>query len=66
MKKDLFKIFIDEITSKSPIRIYGTNKRKYNHVDEIWSIDLPDMIDYKTSNNRGCGYIFILIDIFSE
>ena len=26
---------------------YETNKIIYNHDDEIWSIDLADMIDYK-------------------
>ena len=31
---------------------YETNKIVYNHIDEIWSIDLADMIDYKTSNNK--------------
>ena len=31
----------------------STNKIVYNHIDEIWSIDLADMRDYKTSNNKG-------------
>ena len=61
-KKDNIKIFIDEIFSKPPIKIYPTNKIVYNHideVDEIWSIDLADMIDYKVSNNKGFRYIFV-------
>ena len=66
MKKDLTKIFIDEIYSKPPRRNYPTNKVVYNYIDEIWSIDLADMIDYKTSNNKGFRYIFIVIDIYSE
>ena len=45
------KIFIDEIYSKPPKKNYSTNKIIYNHTDEIWSIDLADMIDYKISNN---------------
>ena len=53
MKKDLTKIFIDEIYNTPPRKIYPTNKIVYNHIDEIWSIDLADMIDYKTSNNKG-------------
>ena len=66
MKKDLTKIFIDEIYSKAPKKNYPTNKIIYNHVDEIWSIDLADFSDYKTSNNKGFRYIFIVIDNYSK
>ena len=66
MKKNLTKKFIDEIYSKPPKKNYPTNKIIYNHIDEIWSIDLADMIDYKTSNNKGYRYIFIIIDNFSK
>ena len=64
--RDLVKIFIDEIYSKPPKKNYETNKIIYNHIDEIWSIDLADMIDYKISNNKGYRYIFIIIDNFSK
>ena len=66
MKKDLTKRFIDGIYSKPPRKIYETNKIAYNHIDEIWSIDLADMIDYKNSNNKGYRYIFIVIDNFAK
>ena len=66
VKKDLIKIFIDEIYSKPPRKNYPTNKIIYNHTDEIWSIDLADMIDYKILNNNGFRYIFIVIDNFSK
>ena len=66
MKRDLTKIFIDEIYSKPPRKNYETNKIKYNHIDEIWGIDLADMIDYKISNDKGFRYIFIVIDDFSK
>ena len=66
MKKDLTKRFIDEIYSKAPKKNYETNKIIYNHIDDIWSIDLADMIDYKISNNKGFRYIFIVIDNFSK
>ena len=66
MKKDLTKIFIDEIHSKPPRKNFPTNKIIYNHIDEIWSIDLVDFSDYKTSNNKGFRYIFIIIDNFSK
>ena len=64
--KDKIKIFIDEIYSKPPMRNYPTNKIVYNHINEIWSIDLADMIDYKISNNKGFRYIFVVIDNFSK
>ena len=64
--KDLTKTFIDGIYSKAPKKNYETNKIIYNHTDEIWSIDLADMIDYKISNNKGYRYIFIIIDNFSK
>ena len=66
MKRGLTKVFVDEIYSKPPKENYETNKIVYNHTDEIWSIDLADMIDYKTSNNKGFRYIFIVIDNFSK
>ena len=66
INKDKIKIFIDEIYSKPPKKNYSTNKINYNFVDEIWSIDLADMIDYKTSNSKGYRYIFDVIDNFSK
>ena len=63
-KKDNIKIFIDEIYSTPPRKNYPSNKIVYNHIDEIWSIDLADMIDYKISKNKGFRYIFIVIDNF--
>ena len=65
-KKDNIEAFVDEIHSKAPKKNYPTNKIVYNHIDEIWSIDLADMTDYKTSNNKGYRYIFIIIDSFSN
>ena len=66
MKKDLTKTIIDEIYSKPPRKNYPTKKIVYNHIDETWSIDLADMIDYKISNNKGYRYIFVTIDNYSK
>ena len=66
INKDKIKIFIDEIYSKPPKKNYPTNKIVYNHINEIWSIDLADFSDYKTSNNKGFRYIFIIVDNFSK
>ena len=65
-KKDNIKTFIDEIHSKPPTRKYATNKIVYNSIDELWSIDLADFSDYKTSINKRFRYIFIKIDNFSN
>ena len=66
MKKDITKILINEIYSKPPKKNYPTNKVIYNHIDEIWSIDLADMIVYEISNNEGYRYIFVIIDIYGK
>ena len=66
IKKDFIKTFIDEIYSEAPIRNYPSNEIVYIHIDEIWSIDLADMVDYKNSNNNGFRYIIIIFDNFSK
>ena len=45
---------------------YSTKKIVYNHIDDIWSIDLAVFSDYKTSNNKVFRYIFLIIDNFSK
>ena len=47
MERDITKVFIDEIYSKSPKKNYETKKIIFYHFDEMWSIDLADTIDYK-------------------
>ena len=37
-------------------------KVRYNHFDEIWSIDLADMVNYKISNNKRFRYMFVIKD----
>ena len=66
MKRDLTNIIFDEIYSTTRKKNYPTDKLIYNHIDEIWSIDLADFSDYKTSNNKGFRYVFVIIDIFSN
>ena len=60
MKKDITKIFIDEIYSSPLKKNSPTNKILYSHVDEIWSIELADKVDDKISNNKGFRYIFVI------
>ena len=66
MKKDLTKTFVNEICSKALKKNYETNKIITNYIDEVWSIDLAEMIDYKISNNKGFRYIFIIIHNYSK
>ena len=66
VKRGLTKIFFDEIYSKPPRKNFPTNKIIYTQIDEIWSFDLADMIDYKISNNKNYRFIFIIIDNFSK
>ena len=66
MKKDLTKLFIDEIRSKPIRRNYPTNKIVNNYIVEIWSIDIADMIDYKISINKRFRYTFVNFDNFSK
>ena len=65
-KKDNIQIFIDEIYSKSLKENTETNKRNYNHIDEIWSIDLVEFSDFKTTNKRGYRYILVVVDNSSK
>ena len=65
-KKDLIKIFIDEIYRKSPDKNYETNKTMVESIDDTWSSDLLDMNDYGPKNNRGYRYILVVIDSFSK
>ena len=65
-KKDNIKAFIDEIYSKPPRGRYPTNKITYNYIDEIWSTISLIWLTIKISNNKGFGYMFIMIDNFSK
>ena len=58
IKKDLIKIFIDEIYSKSPRKNYETNKTMNKSIDDTWSSDFLDMNDYGPKNNRLYRYIY--------
>ena len=65
-KRDLTKIFIDEIYSKPPKKNYPTNKTIIKSFDDTWSSDLLDMNDYGPKNNKGYRYILVVIDNFSK
>ena len=66
MKKDLTKIFIDEVSCKPPKKNYPSNQTIMKSIDDTWSSDLLDMNDYGPKNNRGYRYILLVIDDFSK
>ena len=66
MKEDLAKIFIDEIYDKPDNKVYPTNKTIVKSIDDTWSADLLDLIDYNVKNNGGYRYILVVIDNFSK
>ena len=66
IERDLIKIFIEEIYSRCPKKIYGTNKTITRCIDDTWSSHFLDMNDYGPENNRGYRYVLVVIDNFSE
>ena len=60
------KILISEIYSKGPKKYYPTNKTDVYHIDDIWSLDILDLKDYGSENNRRYRYVLVIIDIFSK
>ena len=66
MKKDLTKIFIDEVYSKSPRKNYESNRIMIKSIDDTWSSDLLDMNDHGPKHNRGYRYILVVLDNFSK
>ena len=65
-KKDLTKTFIDKIYDKPAKKIYPTNKIIVKSINDTWSADLLDLIDYGVKNNRGYRYTLVVIDNFSK
>ena len=66
MTQKNIKIFISEIYSKPPKKYYPTNKTDVYKIDDIWSLDILDLKDYGTENNRGYRYVLVIIDNFSK
>ena len=66
MTQKSIKIFINEIYRKPHKKNYATNKTNVQHIDDIWSLDILDLKDYGTENNRGYRYVLVIIDNFSK
>ena len=66
MTQKNIKIFINEIYSKGPKKIYATNKTNVYHIDHVWSLDILDLKDYGPENNRNNRYVLVVLDNFSK
>ena len=66
MSQKHIKIIINEIYSKPPKKNYDTNKTDVYYIDNIWFLDILDLNDYGTENNRGYRYVLVTIDNFSK
>ena len=66
MTQKNIKIFINEIYSKPPKKNYITNKTDVYYIDDIWSLDILDLKDYGSENNRKYRYVLVVIDNFSK
>ena len=66
MTQKNIKIFITEVYSKPPKMNYNTNKTDVYYIDDIWSLGISDLKDYGPENNRGCRYVFVIINNFSK
>ena len=60
------KLFINEIYSKPHRKNYNTNKTDVYHIDDIWNLDIVDLKDYGSENNKGYRYVLVIIDNFSK
>ena len=65
-KKDITKIFINEIYSSPPKNKYPTNKTIIKSIDDTWSSDLLGMNDYGNKNNKNYRYILVVFNKFSK
>ena len=65
VKQSQIDIFKNEIYSRPPKKNCSTNKTIVKHIDDTWSMDLLDMVDYGVKNNKGYRYILVDIDNFS-
>ena len=66
MTQKSIKMFVSEINSKPLNKNYATNKTDVYHIDDIWSLDILDLIVYGPENNRGYRYVLVMIDNISK
>ena len=53
MTQKIIKNFINDNFSKPPKKNYLTNITDVYHIADIWSLDILDLKDYASEENRG-------------
>ena len=43
-----------------------TSKTDIYHIEDTWSLDIIDLLDYDPEKNRGCTYVLVVKDNFSK
>ena len=66
MTQKSIKVFMNEIYSKPLEKIYAKNKSDVYYIDIIWALDILDLKDYGSENNRGYRYALVIIENFSK
>ena len=66
MSQKSIRIIKNEIYSKPPKKNYPTIKTDVFYIDDICSLDISDLIDFGTKNNRGYRHVVLVIDNLSN
>ena len=66
MAQKSIEIFINEIYSKAPEKNYPINKTDVFYIDNICSLDVLNLKDYGSDNNRRYRYALVIIYNFSN
>ena len=66
VKQNVIDLYLNKICSKPAKENYDTNKTVGAHIDNTWSLDFLDMIDYGIKNIKGYRYVLVVIVNFSE
>ena len=59
-------LFVKELYAKPPMKNYATNKTDLYHINDVLRMYILDLTDYGLHENRGYGYVFLIIDNFSK
>ena len=65
MTQKTIKTLINEFFSQ-PLEKKTNKQTDVYHIDDIWSLHMLDLNDYGEETNRGCRYVPVIIDKFSN
>ena len=66
MTQKTINVLINENYSKRPKQNYNTNKTDVYYLDDIWSLDILDLKDYGSENEKRYENILVVIDKFRK